>query len=90
MRERRAQPVRLARARDGIERLWRVAEEVDVEDGFGVGEVQAGEFGVQAGLRGAEVGDVGGGRDAGADEGDDLRGWGGGGEEGGDGRDARH
>lgn len=59
MRERRTQVARFARAGNCVEWLRGVAEIVDVKDCFGVGEFERGEFGVEACLRGAEVGDVG-------------------------------
>jgi hypothetical protein len=45
--------------REGVEGEGVLAEVGDVEDSFGVGEVEAGEVGVEAGCRGAEVGDSG-------------------------------
>lgn len=44
---------------EGVERIWVLAEEGDVEDCFCVGKVEACEVGVETGLWGAEVGDAG-------------------------------
>ena len=44
---------------EGVERFWVAAEVGDVEDGLGVGEVEAGEVGVEAGVGAAEVGNAG-------------------------------
>jgi len=53
-------------AGQGVEGARVLAEEVDVEDGLGVGEVEVGEIGIDARVGGAEVGDAGGRADAGA------------------------
>jgi hypothetical protein len=42
-----------------VERTGIVAEEADIEDGFGVGEVQVGEIGVDTRIGGPEVWDAG-------------------------------
>lgn len=54
-----AQIAGFAGAGNRVEWLGSVFEEVDVKDCFGVGEIERGEFGVEACLCGAEVGDVG-------------------------------
>ena len=48
---------RVELAREDVEGFGVLAEVGDVEDGFGVGEVEAGEVGVQAGAWGSKVGD---------------------------------
>jgi hypothetical protein len=45
-----------------VEGFWVLPEEGQVEDGLGLGQVQRGEVGVEACFRGAEVGDLRGGR----------------------------
>lgn len=59
MRERGAHIAGFAGAGNRVKWLGGVFEEVDVEDCLGVGEFERGEFGVEACLCGAEVGDVG-------------------------------
>ncbi|KAH9825363.1 hypothetical protein Tdes44962_MAKER10219, partial [Teratosphaeria destructans] len=54
--------------RQRVEGFRAGAEVGEVEDGFRVGEAEAREVGVEAGGRGAEVWDPGGGADAGAGE----------------------
>lgn len=43
---------------EGVEGFWALAEVGYVEDSFGVGEVEAGEVGVEACFWTAEVGDA--------------------------------
>ena len=54
-----AELARVELAGEDVEGLRAGAEEGDVEDGLGVGEVQAGEVRVEPGAGGAEVGDCG-------------------------------
>jgi hypothetical protein len=59
MRYRRPIFTRVEFLREHIEGFRVVAEVRDVEDGFGVGQVEACEVGVEACFWGAEVGDTG-------------------------------
>lgn len=51
----------------GVEWAGILAEEIDVEDGFGIGQVQMGEIRVDAGVWRAEIGNSGRSTDASSD-----------------------
>lgn len=42
---------------EDVEWVWILFEIVDIENGFGIGKIEAGEITVQAGVGGSKVGD---------------------------------